>query len=467
MSPACLSHNPNQRFDMTAIEKFKFSLSFDNEDNVIRSSGDDDEHYSLTKKKKKKEDEAPPPPPPVYTEEQAAQMIAEAEATAREIAQAEGLAQGIEQGRAEILASLEQAMKDATEKLAEKLAEIDEHQKRANARINEDAINVSLGIMRKIAPAWSQQYQLTEIESIVRQCLANLFDVPKVIVKVHPDIETMLSETVEKLAVSRGFSGKVAVISEIDIALGDCHVSWGDGTAVRNTKRVWAEINDIVERALEAHADEHSLPESDMGDPVIQETTHNDLPPAASPAPTMTPAEETPAESPSSPEPLVQEPKIAEQARQSAPSTETVAQDIQPDMATDATKPDAQAGEQNSSPSERPTGPKAESEAISLSPDAETPETASGTPPQTDMNTGIAGDDSDALASESTNTSQPAPEIPPLAKEEGHGTEQVNMQTSPQDDALHSEIGTKGKNDPPQQDGDPRQANQKPDTTDM
>ena len=49
---------------MTAIEKFTFALSFDDADNVIRSSGADDEHYDVGKKKKKEEEEAPPPPPP-------------------------------------------------------------------------------------------------------------------------------------------------------------------------------------------------------------------------------------------------------------------------------------------------------------------------------------------------------------------------------------------------------------------
>ena len=71
---------------MTAIGKFKFSLSFDDADNVIRSSASDDEHYSLVKKKKKKENEAPPPPPAVYTEEQADQMIPGADEVALEAA---------------------------------------------------------------------------------------------------------------------------------------------------------------------------------------------------------------------------------------------------------------------------------------------------------------------------------------------------------------------------------------------
>lgn len=258
---------------MTAIEKFTFALSFDDADNVIRSSGADDEHYDVGKKKKKEEEEAPPPPPPaIYTEEQAAQMVADAENAAREQALAEGHAQGLEQGRQEILASLEKAAADCQAIIGEKLSQIDEQQKRANAQINEDAIHVALGVIRKLAPAWSKKYELTEIEDIVRQCLANLFEAPKVIVKVHPELEQKISESAQQIAESRGFSGNVIVIGEPEVARGDCMVSWGDGTAVRDSGRVWSEVNAIVDGALDLHRAEYDLPQSDMGDPDVQQT---------------------------------------------------------------------------------------------------------------------------------------------------------------------------------------------------
>lgn len=267
---------------MTAIEKFTFSLNFDDADNVIRSAGQEDEHYELGKKKKKKEEEeAPPPPPAIYTEEQGAQMVADAEKRGHEQGYAEGHKQGYDDAHQQIMASLEKAVGDVESEIAEKLSQIDEQQKRANARINEDAIHVALGIVRKLAPAWSKQYQLTEIEEIVRQCLANLFDVPKVMIKVHPDLEKDVRIAVERIAVSRGFSGKVIVVGEPDIAAGDCQVSWGDGTAVRDSARVWSEINTIIDNALALHASDHGLSGSDMGDPAIQESRM----PSAAPEP--------------------------------------------------------------------------------------------------------------------------------------------------------------------------------------
>ncbi|WP_296987906.1 FliH/SctL family protein [Thalassospira sp. UBA1131] len=258
---------------MTAIEKFTFSLSFDDADNVIRSAGKEDEHYELsTKKKKKKEEEAPPPPPPVYTEEQGAQMVADAEKRGHEQGFAEGHKQGFDEAHQQIMASLEKAVGDVESEIAEKLAQIDEQQKRANAKINEDAIHVALGVIRKLAPAWSKQYQMTEIEDIVRQCLANLFEAPKVMIKVNPELETEVGAAAQRIADSRGFSGKVVVVGEPDVAMGDCQVSWGDGTAVRDSARIWSEINAIIDNALTLHATDHDLPESDMGDPEVQES---------------------------------------------------------------------------------------------------------------------------------------------------------------------------------------------------
>ena len=258
---------------MTAIEKFTFSLSFDDADNVIRSAGKEDEHYELgTKKKKKKEEEAPPPPPPVYTEEQGAQMVADAEKRGHEQGFAEGHKQGFDEAHQQIMASLEKAVGDVESEIAEKLAQIDEQQKRANAKINEDAIHVALGVIRKLAPAWSKQYQMTEIEDIVRQCLANLFEAPKVMIKVNPELETEVGAAAQRIADSRGFSGKVVVVGEPDVAMGDCQVSWGDGTAVRDSARIWSEINAIIDNALTLHANDHDLPESDMGDPEVQES---------------------------------------------------------------------------------------------------------------------------------------------------------------------------------------------------
>lgn len=323
---------------MTAIEKFTFALSFDDADNVIRSAGDDDEHYELGKKKKKKKDDTPPPPPAIYTEAQANQMVAEAEKKGHEEGYAEGHRAGYDDAHQQIMSSLEKAIGDVESEIAVKLDHIDEQQKRANAKINEDAIHVALGIIRKLAPAWSKQYQLTEIEDIVRQCLANLFDAPKVMIKVNPDLEKEVGEAAERIAVSRGFSGRVVVVGEADVAVGDCQVSWGDGTAVRDSARVWSEINTIIDNALSMHAGEHDLSQSNMGDPEVQESR---LPPEAkTPEADVepTPVHETPvSQTEAAPQPSLQlanPPQAPEQSvTQSAPQSDvSPTQSAAPDM---------------------------------------------------------------------------------------------------------------------------------------
>jgi flagellar assembly protein FliH len=271
---------------MTAIEKFKFELNFDDADTVIRPAGAEEEHYSIKRKsqrkKREEEEKGPPPPPAIYTEEQMQTMLREAESRARDEAFTQGHAQGLTQGRDEILASVQKTVSDTAGQIAARLEHIDEIQKRAHATTAEDAIHVTRAIVKKLIPAWTQGNTTLEIENIVRQCLSNLFDVPKVLVQVHPDIAEELQNRVSEIARSRGFSGQAVVVGEASIATGDCRVSWGDGTAIRDQERTWAEINAVVDNAITAHREGFDLShDNPMTDPEIQESRKPE--PAAAP----------------------------------------------------------------------------------------------------------------------------------------------------------------------------------------
>ncbi|OSQ39671.1 FliH/SctL family protein [Thalassospira mesophila] len=260
---------------MTAIEKFKFELNFDDADTVIRPAGSSQERYSLTRKSKKKqkaEEDVPPPPPAIYTEEQMQTLLRDTETRAREEAFAQGHSQGLTQGRDEILAAVEKTVADTAAQIAARLDHIDELQKRAQASTAEDSIHVTRAILKKLIPAWTLENTTIEIENIVRQCLSNLFDTPKVLIQVHPAIADELQKRVSEIARSRGFSGQAVVVGEASIASGDCRVSWGDGTAIRDQKRTWSEINAIVDNAIIAHRDGFNLGDNPMADPHIQES---------------------------------------------------------------------------------------------------------------------------------------------------------------------------------------------------
>ncbi|URK19651.1 FliH/SctL family protein [Thalassospira sp. GO-4] len=432
---------------MTAIEKFTFALSFDDADNVIRSAGDDDEHYELGKKKKKKKDDTPPPPPAVYTEEQAAQMVAEAEQKGHEQGYAEGHAKGLEQGYQEVMASVEKAIGDVESVIAEKLGQIDEQQKRANAKINEDAIHVALGVIRKLAPAWSKQYQLVEIEDIIRQCLANLFDAPKVMIKVNPGLETQLVEVAHRIAESRGFSGKVVVVGEPDVAVGDCMVSWGDGTAVRDSARVWSEINGIIENALSLHASEHDLPESDMGDPEIQATPAPEKPAsqnaqsapdqASTPTPAQTSAQTPATAAPeqaatAQPTPATAQPTPPAPASQpsqpaaTAPAPQPAPQSANPGQPAN---PGAQATQSNSAPASPQTGPAAQQAGPHNGPAATPAQTTVQTPAQP-APPQVSGNAKPDMAAANAGPAQNSATGQNTAPKEGDGTDARNVQTS-------------------------------------
>nr|WP_242513007.1 FliH/SctL family protein [Thalassospira povalilytica] len=347
------------------------------------------------------------------------------------------------------MASVEKAIGDVESVIAEKLGQIDEQQKRANAKINEDAIHVALGVIRKLAPAWSKQYQLVEIEDIIRQCLANLFDAPKVMIKVNPELETQLVEVAHRIAESRGFSGKVVVVGEPDVAVGDCMVSWGDGTAVRDSARVWSEINGIIENALTLHASEHDLPESDMGDPEIQATPAPEKPASqnaqSAPDQAATPTQAQTPEQTSGQTPASAAPEQAAAAEQPAPTTAQPtppAPPSQPAATAPAPQPapqsanpgqpanpGAQATQSNSAPASPQPRPAAQQAGPHNGP-AATPAQTPVPPPAQPAPPQASGNAKPDMAPANAGPAQNSATGQNTAPKEGDGTDARNVQTS-------------------------------------
>ena len=55
---------------------------------------------------------------------------------------------------------------------------------------------------------------------------------------------------------TRGFEGRLVVIAEPDIALGDCRIEWADGGVTRDSVKTEAAIAEMVRRYVTARAPE-------------------------------------------------------------------------------------------------------------------------------------------------------------------------------------------------------------------
>jgi flagellar assembly protein FliH len=147
---------------------------------------------------------------------------------------------------------------DAIERLARNVTEIDQ-------RIEAEAIELAVAIARKLAPELVAREPFGEIAALATECFRQLQSAPHVIVRVNDSLLETARGQLEEIARTRGFEGRLVVIAEPEIAVGDCKIEWADGGVVRDQARIDAEIAASIERYLGAR------PSADM--PELGEST--------------------------------------------------------------------------------------------------------------------------------------------------------------------------------------------------
>lgn len=160
-----------------------------------------------------------------------------------EEARREGREAGLAEGERTAIARAANAEAAAAEALASRVAamaaSIDDSRKQAIA----DGVQLSLSIARKLAGGLVAREPAVEIEALVTECMATLDGVPHLVIRCDP----ALAESVRDIATSKmttsGFTGRLVVLGDPEIAIGDARIEWADGGVVRDIRKLSAEID--------------------------------------------------------------------------------------------------------------------------------------------------------------------------------------------------------------------------------
>lgn len=208
--------------------------------------------------------EPPPPPPPTFSEAELAAARQQGYAEGEKAGKAAGYGQGFgegntagrkaghEQAKAELEKQLETRLAASLDRIGAGVDQLLTGRAQAAAERRDQPVHLALAIVRKLLPEYSRRHGLGEIEGMVRQCLTELMDEPRLLVRVAPDMVDPVREHLEPMAGSRGFGAKLMVLEEPSLGRGDCRVEWAEGGAERNTAQLIAEIEACAARLLEA-----------------------------------------------------------------------------------------------------------------------------------------------------------------------------------------------------------------------
>jgi len=170
--------------------------------------------------------------------------LAEAETAARR--------RGYEDARTDAGIEAERRMVDALEHIAVSLAAASDALKAIEARLECEAVEVAVAVARKLAPALIACEPFAEISALASSCFRELIASPHIAVRVNDELYAATREKLDAIARARGFEGRLVVLAQEDIALGDCRIEWADGGVNRDNAAAEAAIGEAVARYVSA-----------------------------------------------------------------------------------------------------------------------------------------------------------------------------------------------------------------------
>jgi flagellar assembly protein FliH len=165
-------------------------------------------------------------------------------------AEEEGYRRGFTAAETEMKTAAELRIAVAAEKVADAMSEISAQLAALESRVEAEAVEVALSVSRKLAPALIAREPLAEIEQLVIEVLAQVRSAPHVVVRIGDDLIESASARLLKLAEERGYSGRLILLPQPDLAADSCRIEWADGGVIHDRAAIEDRITEAVARYL-------------------------------------------------------------------------------------------------------------------------------------------------------------------------------------------------------------------------
>jgi len=181
---------------------------------------------------------------PSLTFAEHALRLAEAEAAAHH--------KGYTDAQTDAAAEANRRIANALERIAVHLGQAIDSLTAIETRLECEAVEVAVAVARKLAPALLAQEPFAEISALASDCFRELVASPHIAVRVNDAIYAAAREKLDDIVRARNFAGRLVVLAEPDIAVGDCRIEWADGGIQRDAAAADAAISEAVASYISA-----------------------------------------------------------------------------------------------------------------------------------------------------------------------------------------------------------------------
>jgi flagellar assembly protein FliH len=162
--------------------------------------------------------------------------------------------QAYAQGRQDAAAEARGAQELQTQKLLEALIALLEKLVNAEDRREIEnmaaAAKLAMRVTHKLLPQMAERFSLPEIERVILSALDVRKDEQRIAVMIPAQHMEALKDRIDRLALERGFAGKLILVADDNLGPSDCRVEWADGGAERMYERLFAQIEMEFTKAI-------------------------------------------------------------------------------------------------------------------------------------------------------------------------------------------------------------------------
>lgn len=163
---------------------------------------------------------------------------------------AEGYAQGYNAGQGDALATAEQDCAAKLDAIGNGISNALGQLAAERQKLAAEAGELAMMISRRLVPFLMKQQPAAEIEGLLSDALTHLSDTPHLVIRINENWLEQVSPRLEQIARDRGFAGRLIVLAEPEVAVGDCRIEWADGGISRNAAAVGREIEATIARHM-------------------------------------------------------------------------------------------------------------------------------------------------------------------------------------------------------------------------
>ncbi|GGA57569.1 FliH/SctL family protein [Pelagibacterium lentulum] len=160
---------------------------------------------------------------------------------------------GLRDGQSSIEARAADTLAESANQLMDKLGDTVETLARRQRQYLEDAVTLSATIARKLAAHLVARQPAAEMTALIEECMTSLDHAPHLVIRCHPELCDAMKDAAEAHMTSTGFTGRLVVMGDPEIHLGDGRLEWVDGGLVRDINTISDEINARIAAYLAAH----------------------------------------------------------------------------------------------------------------------------------------------------------------------------------------------------------------------